>query len=240
MITLRPAAERGHAQHGWLDSRHTFSFADYHDPAHMGFRQLRVINDDRVAPGLGFGAHPHRDMEIISYVLEGALAHKDSMGENHILGPNTIQTMSAGSGIVHSEFNASQTEPVHFLQIWIKPAAHGVTPGYQQIAFDPAEKQGRFRLIAGPRDRTANPSDGVGAVIHQDAWVYVAELRPGDTLARTLDPNRYAWVQMARGAVKLNGVDLGEGDGAAISAETLLSFSAAGPAGCEFLLFDLA
>jgi len=240
MITIRRSTERGHAQHGWLDSWHTFSFADYYDPAHMGFRSLRVINDDRVAPARGFGSHAHRDMEIISYVLDGGLSHRDSMGESHILGPNTIQAMSAGTGIVHSEFNASETAPVHFLQIWIEPAMEDVKPSYQQIAFDPAEKQGRFRLIAGPHDHDANPADGVGAVIHQDAWVYAAELRAGETLSRPLNNHRFAWVQMARGAMKLNGLDLAEGDGASISAETALSFAPSDAAGCEFLLFDLA
>ena len=166
MITIRHAADRGHADHGWLNSWHTFSFANYNDPAHMGFRALRVINDDRVAPGKGFGAHAHRDMEIISYVLEGSLAHKDSMGERHVIGPNTIQAMSAGTGIVHSEFNPSETEPVHFLQIWIEPAMEDVEPSYQQISFAPAEKRGRLRLLAGPHPAAAEAS----AVIHQDAW----------------------------------------------------------------------
>ena len=233
MITIRPASERGHANHGWLDSWHTFSFADYHDSKHMGFRSLRVLNDDRVQPGRGFGAHAHRDMEIISYVLEGGLAHRDSMGESHILGPNTIQAMSAGTGIVHSEFNASEKDPVHFLQIWIEPAMEDVKPSYQQIAFDPSEKQGKFRLIAGPHAVNA-------AVIHQDASVFAAELREGETLSQPLHPGRFGWVQMARGGMKLNGVDLAEGDGAAISEETALSFAAKDAEGCEFLYFDLA
>jgi redox-sensitive bicupin YhaK (pirin superfamily) len=235
MINIRRSAERGHANHGWLDSRHTFSFADYHDPTHMGFRSLRVINDDRVQPGRGFGAHAHRDMEIISYVLEGRLAHRDSMGERHILEPNTIQAMSAGSGIVHSEFNASETDPVHFLQIWIEPAQEDVRPSYQQIAFAPAEKQGRFRLLAGP-----NADHGSAAAIQQDAWVYAAELRAGEKLSRPLEAGRFAWVQIARGGVTLNGLELAEGDGAAINSETALSFEPSGPEGCEFLLFDLA
>jgi redox-sensitive bicupin YhaK (pirin superfamily) len=240
MTTIRRSNERGHANHGWLDSRHTFSFADYHDPAHMGFRSLRVINDDRVAPGRGFGSHAHRDMEIISYVLEGRLAHRDSMGERHVLEPNTIQAMSAGTGIVHSEFNASETDPVHFLQIWIEPAQEDVKPSYQQIAFDASEKQGRFRLLAGPHADHAASMNGSAAVIHQDAWVYAAELRAGEELSRPLAAGRFAWVQMARGGVTLNGLQLADGDGAAISSETGLSFAQPGPDGCEFILFDLA
>jgi redox-sensitive bicupin YhaK (pirin superfamily) len=231
MITIRHASERGHADHGWLNSWHTFSFANYYDPAHMGFRVLRVINDDRVAPGKGFGAHAHRDMEIVSYVLEGSLAHKDSMGERHVIGPNTIQAMSAGTGIVHSEFNPSETEPVHFLQIWIEPAMEDVEPSYQQISFDPAGKRGRLRLLAGP-----HPSDGErSAVIHQDAKVYAAELQTGETVAYPLSPDRFAWVQVARGSLKLNGQKLMEGDGAAVAGEHDLSLTGDG----EFLLFDL-
>jgi redox-sensitive bicupin YhaK (pirin superfamily) len=236
MITIRASGDRGHADHGWLNSWHTFSFASYHDPAHMGFRALRVINDDRVAPGKGFGAHAHRDMEIISYVLEGSLAHKDSMGERHVIGPNTIQAMSAGTGIVHSEFNPSESDPVHFLQIWIEPAMEDVEPSYQQMSFAPAEKRGRLRLLAGPHASSAEAS----AVIHQDAWVYAAELRAGETLSRPLAPGRYGWVQVARGRVLLNGQKLSEGDGAAISDERELSLAGDGSDGAEFLLFDLA
>ncbi|MGA2714060.1 MAG: pirin family protein [Bryobacteraceae bacterium] len=236
MITIRVSGDRGHADHGWLNSWHTFSFANYHDPAHMGFRALRVINDDRVAPGKGFGAHAHRDMEIVSYVLEGSLAHKDSMGERHVIGPNTIQAMSAGTGIVHSEFNPSESDPVHFLQIWIEPAMEDVQPSYQQISFAPAEKRGRFRLLAGPHAGSTETS----AVIHQDAWVYAAELRAGETLSRPLAPGRYGWVQVARGSMLLNGQKLSEGDGAAISDERELSLAGASPDGAEFLLFDLA
>jgi quercetin 2,3-dioxygenase len=236
MITIRPSHQRGHADHGWLNSWHTFSFANYHDPAHMGFRALRVINDDRVAPGRGFGAHAHRDMEIISYVLEGSLAHKDSMGESHTIGPNTIQAMSAGTGIVHSEFNPSENDPVHFLQIWIEPAMEDVAPSYQQISFAPQEKQGKLRLLAGPhKDATAD-----SAVIHQDAAVYAGELADGQTLTRPLAPGRFGWVQVARGSVRLNGQKLAEGDGAAISDERALSLTGEGSAGGEFLLFDLA
>jgi redox-sensitive bicupin YhaK (pirin superfamily) len=236
MIQLRRAADRGHADRGWLNSWHTFSFADYHDPAHMGFRTLRVINDDRVAPGKGFGAHAHRDMEIISYVLEGSLAHKDSMGERHVIGPNTIQAMSAGTGIVHSEFNPSETEPVHFLQIWIEPAMEDVEPSYRQISFAPEEKRGRLRLLAGPH---ANGAEAA-AVIHQDAKVYAAELANGETLRASLAPERYGWVQVARGSVLLNGEKLDEGDGAAISETQELSFAGCAQGGAEFLVFDLA
>lgn len=236
MITIRLAGDRGHADHGWLNSWHTFSFANYHDPAHMGFRALRVINDDRVAPGKGFGAHAHRDMEIISYVLEGSLAHKDSTGERQVIGPNTIQAMSAGTGVVHSEFNPSETAPVHFLQIWIEPAMEDVEPSYRQISFAPAEKRGRLRLLAGPH---ANGSEA-SAIIHQDAWVYAAELRANESVSRTLAPGRFGWVQVARGSVLLNGQKLAEGDGAAISEESALSLTGNAPDGAEILLFDLA
>jgi redox-sensitive bicupin YhaK (pirin superfamily) len=236
MITIRQAGDRGHADRGWLDSWHTFSFADYYDPAHMGFRALRVINDDRVAPGKGFGAHAHRDMEIVSYVLEGSLAHKDSMGERHVIGPNTIQAMSAGTGIVHSEFNPSENEAVHFLQIWIEPAMEDVEPSYQEFSFAPAEKRGRLRLLAGPHPAPAEAS----AVIHQDAAVYVAELGSGETLNYAYRPGRFGWVQVARGSMVLNGHKLCEGDGAAISEERDLSLAGDGPEGGEVLLFDLA
>src|SRR6185503_15241755 len=168
MLTLRKAQDRGHTDLGWLNSYHTFSFGGYHDPKHMGFRALRVLNDDRVAAGKGFGAHGHRDMEILSYVIDGGLAHKDSMGEQHILGPNEVQAMTAGTGVIHSEFNGSQTEPVHFLQIWIVPAQQDLSPAYQQFAYDPQEKRGRLRLMAAP-DRDANSG---AAVIHQDARMY--------------------------------------------------------------------
>ena len=179
MMEVRRATERGRTDWGWLDSRHTFSFGEYHDPAHMGFRALRVINDDRVQAGTGFGTHGHRDMEILSYVLEGGLAHRDSMGEQHVLGPNEVQVMSAGTGVIHGEFNASSTEPTHFLQIWIIPSAEDLEPSYQQFAYAPAEKQGALRLLAGPERVTDRPA----AVIHQDARVYAARLRPGETIA---------------------------------------------------------
>jgi redox-sensitive bicupin YhaK (pirin superfamily) len=234
MIMLRPAGQRGHADRGWLNSWFTFSFADYHDPAHMGFRALRVINDDVIAPGKGFGAHAHRDMEIITYMLEGNLAHKDSTGEQHVIGPNTIQAMSAGTGIVHSEFNASENEASHSLQIWIEPAMEDAEPSYQQIAFSPAERRNRFRLLAGP-----HPHDG-SAVIRQDASVYAAEVSPGDTLHRNIAAGRHAWVQVARGRMVMNGHNLAAGDGAAISDEAELSFTGDGAGPAEFLYFDLA
>src|SRR5580693_7604615 len=183
MITIRPADDRGHANHGWLNSWHTFSFADYHDPAHMGFRALRVINDDRVAAGKGFGAHAHRDMEILTYVLEGGLTHRDSMGESHTFGADTIQAMSAGTGVIHSEFNASESEAGHFLQIWIEPAVLDAEPSYQQISFDPLEKRGRFRLLAAPYG-TANGEPA--ASIHQDAFVYAAVVGAGENIPKKL------------------------------------------------------
>lgn len=235
MITLRPAEERGHADHGWLNSYHTFSFASYHDPKHMGFRSLRVLNDDRVAPGKGFGSHGHRDMEIISYVLEGSLAHKDSMGKQEVLEPNMVQAMSAGTGVIHSEFNGSPTQPVHFLQIWIEPAVMDVAPSYQQFAYDPAEKKGRLRLMAGP-DKNGDHA----AFIHQDARMYASVLAPGESVEQPIARGRYAWVHCAQGNITLNGHALKEGDGAALSEEPLLKITGAGPNGGEFLVFDLA
>jgi len=237
MITIRPSGERGQASQSWLNSRFTFSFANYHDPAHMGFRTLRVINDDRIAPGKGFGPHAHRDMEIVTYVLEGSLAHKDSMGQQHVIGPNTIQAMSAGTGIVHSEYNASANQPVHLLQIWIEPAMEDVEPSYQEFSFAPTEKRGRLRLLAGPHPAA---DAGSSAVIHQDAAVYVTELGVGETLSYSYQPERFGWVQVARGNMLLNGHKLGEGDGAAISKEPELLLAGGGPDGVEVLLFDLA
>jgi redox-sensitive bicupin YhaK (pirin superfamily) len=233
MMTIRRSEERGHGNRGWLDSYQTFSFGDYNDPAHMGFRALRVINEDRIAPGTGFGPHAHRDMEIITYVLEGGLLHRDSMGERHVLGPNEVQTMSAGTGIVHSEFNASETEPVHSIQIWILPAREDVQPSYQQIAFANAEKSGCLRLLAGPEAHAG------ATVIHQDVRLYAAELSPSAKVNHALATGRHAWVQVVRGAITLNGVLLKDGDGAALSAQPELSFTGA-PEGGEFLLFDLA
>jgi quercetin 2,3-dioxygenase len=239
MILTRRSADRGHADLGWINSYYTFSFASYNDPAHMGFRALRVINDDRIAAGRGFGAHAHRDMEILTYVLEGGLTHRDSMGQIQTFGANTIQTMSAGTGVIHSEFNASEREPGHFLQIWIEPAVMDVEPSYQQISFDPREKRGRFRILASPRESNLRDSRESHAGIHQDAFVYAAELGPGENLPRKLAPGRHAWVQVARGNVSINGEALAEGDGAAVSDEQDLTFTG-GADGAEFLFFDLA
>jgi hypothetical protein len=230
MIQLRKAHDRGHANHGWLDSWHTFSFADYHDPAHVSFSALRVINEDRVAPGEGFPAHPHRDMEIITYVLEGALEHKDSLGTGAVIHPGEVQRMSAGTGIRHSEFNHSQSEPVHFLQIWILPNRLGVKPGYDQKRIDPTELDGKLRLVASPDGRAGS------VTIHQDASVYAARLN-GNEVTYTPAPGRRAWLQVARGAVQLNGTTLQAGDGAGIENEPTLRLVADGSA--EVLLFDL-
>jgi redox-sensitive bicupin YhaK (pirin superfamily) len=236
MLTLRKAEDRGKSDLGWLKSYHTFSFGGYSDPNHMGFRALRVLNDDRVAPGKGFGAHGHRDMEILSYVLEGKLAHKDSMGEEHVLGPNEVQAMSAGSGVIHSEFNGSETEPTHFFQIWLIPETRGIKPSYQQFAYDPNEKRGTLRLIAGPDRNTLPPS----AFINQDARMYAAVLGNGDTITFPIRPGRHAWVQGAAGEIDVNGVSLKEGDGLAVSAESALTLRGTGARGGELLLFDLA
>ena len=232
MLTIRKAADRGHADHGWLDSYHTFSFADYHDPAHMGFRALRVINDDRVARGQGFGSHSHRDMEIISYVLEGALAHKDSMGTDGVLRPGDVQRMSAGTGVVHSEFNGSKTDPVHFLQIWIKPDAKGIAPRYEQKTFPAADKRGRLRLVASP------DGDAGSLRINADARVYAGVLDAGQQVDLALGDGRHAWVQVAEGRVRLNGQELAAGDGVAISDERHLNIE--GTDAGEVLVFDLA
>jgi redox-sensitive bicupin YhaK (pirin superfamily) len=231
MLNVRPAAERGHANHGWLDSHHTFSFADYYDPAHMGFRILRVINDDRVAPGQGFGAHPHRDMEIVSYVLEGALQHRDSMGNGSVMVPGDVQRMSAGTGVRHSEFNASKSEAVHFLQIWILPARAGIEPGYEQKAFTEAEKRGRFRVVASPDGRDAS------VTIHADAVVSAGLFDQGERAEVAIAPARYAWIHVARGKARVNGRELGEGDGVALSDERTVTVEGVDHA--EVLLFDL-
>jgi len=236
MLTLRKAQDRGHTNLGWLDSYHTFSFGGYHDPSHMGFRALRVLNDDRVAPGKGFGAHGHRDMEILSYVMEGTLAHQDSLGAPRVIGPNEVQAMSAGSGVIHSEFNGSNTEPTHFLQIWIIPAVDDIEPSYQQFAYAPSEKRGVLRLMAGP-DRSSTPP---AAFIHQDARMYASVLAPGESLQQPIAKGRHAWVHCAEGNITLNGHALKEGDGAAISDEAALQITGASPAGGEFLVFDLA
>jgi quercetin 2,3-dioxygenase len=232
MITLRAGEERGASELDWLDSRHTFSFAEYQDPRHMGFRHLRVINEDTVRPGRGFGTHSHQDMEIVTYVLEGALEHKDSLGTGSIIRPGEVQRMSAGRGVSHSEFNHSTSEVVHFLQIWILPAARGIPPSYEQRAFAPAETRGRLRLV-GARDGRE------GAVtIHQDVSLYATRLERGERVSHALPPGRHAWVQVTRGALEVNGVILAAGDGAAVSDEPTLSLRAAD--GGEALLFDLA
>ena len=231
MITIRPAEERGLANFGWLNSRHSFSFGDYYDPKQMGFGPLRVINEDRVAPGGGFDTHGHRDMEIISYVLEGALEHKDSIGTGSVIRPGDVQRMSAGTGVRHSEFNHSQTEPVHFLQIWLLPQTEGLKPSYEQKNFTPAEKRGKLRLIVSPDGR-----DG-SLTIHQDAAIYAAVLKEGERVAHEFGPSRKGWVQVVRGSLDLNGQWLRTGDGAGVSAVPEMALTAHEDA--EFLLFDL-
>ena len=233
MLQIRPSAERGRFDHGWLDTRHTFSFGDYHDRRFMGFRDLRVINEDRVRPGQGFGTHGHRDMEILSYVLEGGLAHKDSLGNGSVIVPGDLQYMSAGTGVRHSEYNASATEPVHFMQIWILPNAEGLPPRYDQKRFDAESLRGRLRLLASP-----DGADG-SIAIRQDTRVYAARLEPGESAALTLPANRHLWVQVVRGDVDVNGRSLSTGDGLAASRETDLRFTG-GAAPSELLAFDLA
>ena len=231
MITLRKALERGHAEHGWLDSWHSFSFADYNDPAHMGFGPLRVINEDRVQSGMGFGTHGHRDMEIISYVLEGQLAHSDSMGNGSTIVPGDVQRMSAGRGVRHSEFNPSKTAAVHFLQIWIEPARLGIDPGYEQKNIPASAKRGRLRLIASPDGR-----DG-SVTIHQDATIHAALLDGAESVDYHLAPGRRAYIHVARGRVYVNGTLLGPGDAAKVVAETVVALDRGENA--ELLLFDL-
>ncbi|MCB9948723.1 MAG: pirin family protein [Rhodospirillaceae bacterium] len=231
MLAVRQAADRGVADFGWLDSRHSFSFGHYHDPAHMGFGDLRVLNEDRVRPGAGFDTHGHRDMEIVSYVLDGALEHKDTLGTGAVLRPGEVQRMSAGTGVRHSEFNASASEPVHFLQIWIVPERRGLAPGYEQKAFPADERRGRLRLV-GSRDGR----DG-SLTIHQDVDLYAGVFGAGDGADLPLRPGRRAWVQVARGAVTVNGTPLGAGDGAALTDEAAVSLRADAPS--EVLVFDL-
>jgi redox-sensitive bicupin YhaK (pirin superfamily) len=232
MITVRPAHERGHFDHGWLDTWHTFSFADYHDPRHMGFRDLRVINDDRVRGGHGFPPHGHRDMEIVTYVLDGALEHKDNMGNGSVIRPGDVQRMSAGTGVVHSEFNPSKTDLVHLLQIWILPGQRGLPPEYEQKAFADDELRDRLRVIA-------HPGGQHGAVtIHQDVTLFASRLTKDREVRHALAAGRFGWLHVARGGVTLNGARLGTGDGAAISDERELVVKAAEPS--EILLFDLA
>ena len=234
MITIRRSEERGHADHGWLDTRHTFSFADYHDERFMGFSDLRVINEDRVQPGQGFGTHGHRDMEIVSYVLEGELAHRDSMGYGSTIRPGEVQRMSAGTGVRHSEMNPSRENPVHFLQIWILPGEQGLRPAYEQRAFPEAERRGRLRVVASPDGR-----DG-SVTIHQDATLAVTLLSSAEHVRHEIRPGRVAWVQVARGEITLNGAVLRAGDGAAVTDEAALDVTGQGPRDAEVLVFDLA
>jgi len=229
MITVRKADERGHFNHGWLDTYHTFSFADYYDPKFMGFRDLRVINEDRVQPGRGFGTHGHRDMEIITYILEGELAHRDSMGTGSVIRPGEVQRMSAGTGVMHSEMNPSPEKPVHLLQIWILPEREGIKPGYEQKTFPETERQGRLRLVASPDGREGSLE------IHQDVDLFASTLRDGKPVTHEFRSNRYGWLQVARGSVDVNGKKLSAGDGAAIEGERSIALRGNG----EVLLFDL-
>jgi redox-sensitive bicupin YhaK (pirin superfamily) len=232
MINIRKSNERGRADHGWLDTHFTFSFADYYDPEHVQFRTLRVMNDDRVAGGGGFPMHPHRDMEIVTYVLDGALQHRDSMGNGSVIKPGDVQYMSAGTGVTHSEFNASKTEPVHLYQIWMLPEKKGLKPAYDQKNFSEVEKRGKLRLVASPDGR-----DG-SVKIRQDNELYATVLGAGESVKHVLQPERHAYVQVARGSVKLNGKQLETGDGAAISVEKAVELTGVNEA--EVLLFDLA
>jgi hypothetical protein len=232
VITIRKSADRGHFDHGWLDTRHTFSFADYHDPAFMGFGVLRVVNEDRVQPGQGFGWHGHRDMEIVSWVLEGELAHRDSTGGAGVLRPGEVQRMSAGTGVQHSEFNGSAERPLHFLQIWIVPDARGHPPSYEQKAVPEADRRGRLALVASP--------DGAGgsSTIHQDARIHATLLGPGERVSLGIAPGRRAWVQVSRGRISVNGRELEAGDGAALTGEERVELE--GRDGlAEALVFDL-
>ena len=231
MIELRPGAERGHAEHGWLNSFHSFSFADYYDPRHMGFGPLRVINEDRVQAGMGFGTHGHRDMEIITYILSGRLEHKDNMGNGSIIVPGDVQRMSAGRGVMHSEYNPSPERPVHFLQIWIQPNRQGVKPSYEQKRIDGDLKRGRLALIASPDGR-----DG-SVMIHQDAYVYATRLDGNESVTHRVEPGRRAYVHVARGKVRVNGKPLIAGDAAKISEESAVTLDAGDHA--EALVFDL-
>ena len=229
MIQVRKSEKRGHFDHGWLNTYHTFSFADYHDPEFMGYRSLRVINEDRVQAGRGFGTHGHRDMEILSYVLEGALGHGDSMGTGSVIRPGDVQRMSAGTGVTHSEKNASDSDPVHFLQIWIMPDARGITPGYEQKAFAAEERDGKLRLVASREGREGS------LTIHQDVDLYTATVHAGQPIDFALRAGRFGWVQVTRGSIIINGQRLVAGDGASIENETALTMDGEG----EFLLFDL-
>jgi quercetin 2,3-dioxygenase len=232
MIAFRDRMARGRSRTGWLDSRHSFSFADYHDPTQMGFRALRVINEDRVIPGAGFPSHRHRDMDILTYVLSGALEHKDSLGNGAVIRPGEVQRMSAGTGITHSEFNPSPTEPVHFLQIWIIPARAGLPPSYEQKAFPLDERRGQLRLVAAP-----DGPDGA-VTLHENARLFVANLASGEHVAHDIAESRGVWLQVARGIIALNDTEMREGDGAAIESESRIEIQADTDA--ELLLFDLA
>jgi redox-sensitive bicupin YhaK (pirin superfamily) len=234
MITVRPAHERGHAEHGWLDSHHTFSFADYHDPKHMGFRALRVLNEDRVSPGRGFGTHGHRDMEIISYVLDGALEHKDSMGTGSVLRPGDVQRMTAGTGVSHSEYNHSKTVPVHFLQIWIMPERAGLPPSYEEKHFPVEARRNQLRLVAA---RPSLAAHNGALTVHQDMALYAAVLDAGTSVRLPVVAGRHAWVQVAQGAIDLGGLRLATGDGAAVSDEAGLVLAANDAS--EVLVFEL-
>jgi quercetin 2,3-dioxygenase len=237
MITIRRSSERGHADHGWLNSFHTFSFADYYDPKHMSFGALRVINEDRITPGAGFPTHPHRDMEIVSYVLEGAIEHKDSMGTGSVIRPGDVQRMTAGRGVTHSEYNHSKSEGAHFLQIWIQPNKGGLTPAYEQKAFPEAEKRGKWRLVASEDGREGS------VVVHQDVALHVTVLEKGEKVSYEPEAGRRQWVQVARGSVKVasggsKGETLQQGDGAAITEARAIALEAEDAS--EVLLFDLS
>lgn len=232
MLQIRKANERGHADHGWLNAYHTFSFSSYQDPNHMQFRSLRVMNEDRVQPGQGFGTHPHRDMEIVTYVLEGALEHKDSMGNGEVLRVGEFQRMSAGSGITHSEFNPSPSDPVHLYQIWLLPKSKGIEPSYEQKRFPDEEQHNQLRLVASPTAEQGSLH------IHQDAWIYLSKIESGATVTHKLAQGRHAWLQVLRGTLSLNGENLETSDGASVSEESLLTIHATSDA--EIMLFDLA
>ena len=234
MITLRKSTDRGHADHGWLNTYHTFSFASYHDPDHMGYGPLRVINDDVVAPAKGFGTHGHNDMEILTWVLEGQLEHKDSMGNHGVINPGELQRMSAGTGVRHSEFNASQTEPVHLLQIWIEPEREGITPSYEQTAFPAEGRDGKLQLLA-----ARNPNGSGAVTIHQDASLHVTDLRKGQSVSYKLATGRRAWVHVVYGDVDVNGNKLTAGDAVALENESTISLSGINEKSAQVLVFDL-
>jgi redox-sensitive bicupin YhaK (pirin superfamily) len=228
MLQIRPSEERGHANHGWLDTHFTFSFDQYFDPEHVQFRSLRVLNEDVVAPGKGFGMHPHRDMEILTWILDGSLEHRDNMGTGAVIRPGELQHMTAGTGVMHSEFNPSPKEPVHLLQIWITPERKGLKPEYEQLTFPDADLRGKFHFVAGPKGPVT---------IHQDANLHIARLDKGVEAKHSLEKGRHAWIQVARGSVRVNGTELKQGDGAAISNETEVRVEAKDSS--EVLLFDL-